>query len=283
MARKAKKPLVGDELRRRAFWAMVGRAFFGIESAVIIGLTIVLTGLDLTGILSPLGFLKWWQPWYWLIFGLVAEGLIFFASLTDPEQGRRAVAAMLEEQFNPHVIKNSALSKRIAKALEYREEIEKLIRQSRSGVLRSHLEDDARQVDRWLDHIYRLAQRLDGYYQDKVIRQDVRSVPLALKNFRARLSKERDPTVREQMQKTIAQKEAQWEALQRLENTMERAEFQIESALTSMGTVYSQIRNIEAKDVDSGRAARLSQDISDQVAQLEDIEEALDEVYAHRS
>jgi hypothetical protein len=276
MARKASKPLVGDELRRQALWAMVGQAFFRIESAFIIGLTIVLA------FLNPLEGLGWWPAWYWVVFGLVAEGLIFFSTLTDPEEGRKAVAAMLEERFSPGALKNRALSERIAKALEYRKEVERVIRQARSGVLRSHLEDDARQVDRWLNHIYRLARRLDDYYQDKVIKQDMRSVPLAIKNFCARLEREDDPAVREQMEKTIAQKKAQWEALQRLENTMEKAEFQLESTLTSLGTVYSQMRNIEAKDVDSGRVARLSQDIADQVAQLEGIEEAMDEVYARR-
>jgi hypothetical protein len=276
MTRKARKPLVGDELRRRALWAMVGHAFFRFESAFIIGLTIVLT------FLNPLKGLGWWPAWYWVVFGLVAEGLIFFSTLTDAEEGRKAVAAMLEEQFSPGALKNRALSERIVKALEYREGVEEVIRKTRGGVLRSHLEDDASQLDRWLDHIYRLAQRLDNYYQDKVIKQDMRSVPLAIKNFHARLKQEDAPAVREQMEKTIAQKEAQWEALQRLENTMERAEFQLESTLTSLGTVYSQMRNIEAKDVDSGRAARLSQDIADQVAQLEGIEEAMDEVYARR-
>ncbi len=181
---------------------------------------------------------------------------------------------------SPRALQNRALSERITKALEYREGIEKAIRETGSTVLRSHLEDDARQVDRWLDHIYRLAQRLDNYYQDKVIQQDMKSVPLAIKNFDARLKLEDDPAVREQMEKTIAQKRAQWEALQRLENTMEKAEFQLESTLTALGTTYSQMRNIEAKDVDSGRAARLSQDIADQVAQLEGIEEVMEEVYA---
>jgi hypothetical protein len=282
MARKARKPLVGGELRKRAFWAMAGHAFFRFESAFIIGLTIVLTGLGLAGVWGPSGLLNWWQPWYWVVFGLVAEALIFLSTLTDPEEGRKAVAAMLEEQFSPDALRSRALSERITKALEYRGGVEKVIREARSGVLRSHLEDDARQVDRWLDHIYRLAQRLDNYQQDKVIKQDMRSVPLALKNFRARLKEEDDPSVREQMEKTIVQKEAQWGALQRLENTMEKAEFQLESTLTSLGTVYSQMRNIEAKDVDSGRAARLSQDIADQVVQLEGIEEAMDEVYARR-
>jgi hypothetical protein len=275
MARKGKKPLVGDELRKRAFWAMVNHALFRLESAFIIGLTIVLT------FLFPQPF-PFWQPWYWVVLGAVAEGLIFVSTLTDVEEGRKVVAAMLQEQFNPGVLQNPALRDRIAKGLEYRESIEEVIRQARSGVLRSHLEDDASQVDRWLDHIYRLAQRLDNYYQDKVIKQDMRSVPPSIKNFRARLKLEDNPTVREQMEKTIAQKEAQWEALQRLQDTMEKAEFQLEATLTSLGTVYSQMRNVEAKDVDSGRAARLSQDIADQVADLEDIELAMDEVYAQR-
>ena len=277
-----KKALVGDELGKRAFWAMVGHAFFRLESAFFIALTIVGAGLfftDLGGIATSIPWLQWW---YWIVFGLIAEGLIFVSTLTDPEEGRKAVAAMLREQFNPQRLNNGALQGRIAKALEYRQEIEKLIRQTSSSVLRSHLEDDARQVDRWLEHIYRLALRLDGYYQDKVIEQDMRSVPLAIKNYSARLKKEDDSAVREQMRKTIAQKEAQRESLQRLENTMEKAEFQLESTLTSLGTTYSQMRNIEAKDVDSGRAARLSQDIAEQVAQLQDIEETMDEVYAHR-
>ncbi|MFZ5918175.1 MAG: hypothetical protein ACOYZ7_14630 [Chloroflexota bacterium] len=276
MARKKDKPLVGDELRQRAFWAMVNHAFFRWESAIVIALTIVLTGLD------PLDGLSFWQPWYWVVFGFVAEALIFVSTLTDPEEGRKAVAAMLAQQFNPGAVKNRALSERIARALEYREGIEKTIRETRSGLLRSHLEGDARQVDEWLDHIYRLAQRLDNYYQDKVIKQDMHSVPLAIKNFKARLKMEDDPAVQAQMEQTIAQKEAQWQALQRLENTMEKAEFQLESTLTSLGTVYSQMRNVDAKDVDSGRAARLSQDISDQVAQLADIEAAMDEVYIQR-
>jgi len=276
MARKARKPLVGDQLRRRALWAMVGHAFFRFESAFIIGMTLVLT------FLFPRPF-SFWQPWYWVILGAVAEGLIFVSTLTDQEEGRKVVAAMLQEQFNPGSLKNRALRDRIARGLEYREGIERVIRQARGSVLRSHLEDDARQVDRWLDHIYRLAQRLDNYYQDQVIKQDMHSVPATIKNFRARLALEDNPAVREEMEKTIAQKAAQWEALQRLEDTMQKAEFQLEATLTSLGTVYSQMRNIEARDVDSGRAARLSQDIADQVAELEDIELAMDEVYVRQN
>jgi hypothetical protein len=48
-----------------------------------------------------------------------------------------------------------------------------------------------------------------------------------------------------------------------------------------MGTVYSQIQLIGAKDVDSPRAQALRQSIAEEVAQLQDVIGAMDEVY-HR-
>jgi hypothetical protein len=60
---------------------------------------------------------------------------------------------------------------------------------------------------------------------------------------------------------------------------MEKAQYQLETTLTALGTVYSQILLISAKDIDSGRARRLREDISDQVAALQSLQSTLDEVY----
>jgi len=46
-----------------------------------------------------------------------------------------------------------------------------------------------------------------------------------------------------------------------------------------LGTVYSQLLLISAKDIDSGRAQRLREDIAEQVAALQSLQETLDEVY----
>jgi len=46
-----------------------------------------------------------------------------------------------------------------------------------------------------------------------------------------------------------------------------------------MGTVYSQIMILGSRDVASGRAQRLGQDIADQVQALQDVVETMDEVY----
>jgi hypothetical protein len=47
-----------------------------------------------------------------------------------------------------------------------------------------------------------------------------------------------------------------------------------------MGTVYAQMQLIGAKDIDSGRAQRLREDIVDEVSSLHDIVEAMDQVYS---
>ena len=122
-------------------------------------------------------------------------------------------------------------------------------------------------------------QRLDAYESDPVLKQDLRSVPLAIKNFQARLELEDDESVRAQLRETIASKKAQWANLQRLQNAMEKAEYQLENTLAAMGTVYAQLQLLGAKDVDSGRAQRLREDIAEQVAALQDVLETMDEVY----
>ena len=59
---------------------------------------------------------------------------------------------------------------------------------------------------------------------------------------------------------------------------MEKAEYRLDETLTALGTVYSQILVVDARDVESGRAQRLDQDIDEQVQALQDIVETVDEL-----
>ena len=61
---------------------------------------------------------------------------------------------------------------------------------------------------------------------------------------------------------------------------MQRAELQLETTMTALGTIYSQTMLVGAKDIDSGRAKRLRQDIDSEVSELDDVLLAMDEVYA---
>jgi hypothetical protein len=62
--------------------------------------------------------------------------------------------------------------------------------------------------------------------------------------------------------------------------TIRRAELQLENTLTHLGTIYSQTMLVDAKDIDSGRARRLRQEIVDEVTEINDVLLAMDEVYA---
>jgi hypothetical protein len=168
------------------------------------------------------------------------------------------------------------------KALEYQGLIAGAVQRTRQGVLRDRLARAAEPVSDWIEAIYRLAARLDVYEQDQVIRQDLRSVPPAIENFKRRLAEEDDPAVQATLRNTIGDKQRQWEHLSHLQNTMEKAEYQLESTLAALGTVYAQLQTIDLRGAEKGHAERLREEIDEQVAQLQDLDQAMEEVYQAR-
>ena len=260
------------ELRQRVTRAIIAHAFFRLESALIIAMTIILAAL------FPKPF-PWWQWWYWLIFGLVGEALVIYTSITDEMTSRKVVADMLRQEFNPGEIRSAEYRQRVEKALEYRQRIEEHVRRSKAGVLRDHLLDTTAGIADWVANVFGLAKRLDVYHNDRTLLRDRREVPSEIVGLRSRLQREDDDAVRRQLQQAIASKEEQRASLEKLQNMMEKAEYQLETTLTALGTVYSQLQLVSAKDIDSGRAQRLREDIADQVAALQSLQETLDEVY----
>lgn len=262
-----------DPVKQQAWWTMLSYAFFRMESALTIAMTLILI------FTIPRPF-PWWRWWYWLVLGLVAEALIVYTSVTDPETGRRLVAGMLREQYDPSSLRHTKYRKRLEKALEYHHRMGDLIRRSDEGVLRDRLADTVDGMDAWIANMYRLSTRLDAYESDKVIARDLQTVPETLDRLNKRLARERNPSVRAQIEETLRSNQAQWDNLQELRSRMQRADLQLEKTLADLGNVYSQLRQIEARDLDSGRAQRISKDINDQVAMLQDIVDSMDEVYS---
>ena len=261
-----------DELEKRATRSLLIRAVYRWESAIIIAVTLVLFAL----IPQPFPF---WERWFWLVLGALGEIGLVWTSLTDPEFRARAVGEMFREKFRPSSIGTAELRKQVEKALEYRDRIDKTINKSRDGVLRQHLQDVSRGVNVWGENIFRLATRIDAFRRDTVIESDMKAVEPDINKLKQRLSLEDDDTVKRQISQAIAQKQIQRDNLLKLQNVMEQAEFQLDSTLTAMGTVYSQIMLLSARDVASGRAQRLQQDVNDQVQALQDVVTTVDEVY----
>lgn len=269
MANKARQ-----DLEKRAQQAMLQHAVFRWESAMVIALTLLLAALGPNLIEAVPG-------WAWLVGGLVAEAAIIYSSYTDPETGRKVVAEMLQDEFHPEVLEDRRLQEQVQEALDYRSRITAAIRERRDSVLKDNLTETARQIDEWLESIYSLAQRLDRYRQEReILERDRTRAEQRIDQLEKQAKVESDPQVIEQIAFTVDGMRRQVETIRTLDNTMERAQLQLESTLSALGTIYSQTMLVGAKDIDSGRAKRLRQDIASEVEELDNILVAMDEVYA---
>ncbi|HIQ05064.1 MAG TPA: hypothetical protein EYH31_05120, partial [Anaerolineae bacterium] len=262
-------------VERQAKRAIIEDAFFRIESAVIIAGTIVLSVL----LTRPF---PWWPWWGWPLLGLVAEIAIVTSSLTDKKRAELVVRELFRQRFNAREIRDKELRQRVQRALEYYDNIERTVLEQKEGVLRDHLLDDTRRMQDWLANIFRLARRVDAFRNDRLIQRDLEVVPQERARLERELKLETDPGVRQQLEAALAQKMRQECSLQQLEDVMGRAMYQLGATVSALGTVYSQIQLIGARDIEGPRAERVRQDIADQVQALQDLVDSINQVYDYR-
>lgn len=266
-----------QSLEKRAQKAMLQHAFFRWESAVVIALTLLLTvfGSNLA---------EFVPNWVWLLSGVIAEAALVYSSYTDPETGRKVVAEMLQDEFHPERLNDENLQQKMEEAFDYRGRITAAIKDRRDSVLKDNLLETARQIDDWLENIYDLARRLDRYRSEKdILIRDKHRAEASIRELEERLAGDPDPVVRKQIEETISVKRRQLNTIETYDKTMERAQLQLETTLSSLGTIYSQTMLVGAKDIDSGRAKRLRHEIAEEVQELDNILIAMDEVYASGS
>ncbi len=268
-----------NDLRQRALGKILQNAIFNPISALIIAAGIVLVGLQVQiPILGGAPFNI--PPTAWLV-GIVPAWLaVVGASLVNRSAGEQAVSQALREQFDVDHITNPGLRMNVAQAIAYRERIDKAVPRFTDSAMQGRMQDAANQVEEWVRRIYTLSSRLDAYRNDSIIRNDLASVPDSIKKLKQRFAGEADDSIKRELTDTIERRQAQYNSLLKLDNTMERAELQLENTLTALGTVYSQMLLVDARDVDSNKAQRLRDNIAEQVNSLQDVISSMDEVYS---
>ena len=263
--------------------AILTYSLFRTQNALIIAAIIMLTGCVSLTLLSPLGVIAGLAVGG--LAGLVtlvfAEILFLYFSFKDEKLHAQAVADLLESrvEFEPAKIKDKELAVKVDKAVEYWALIDDTVDKAPTGVLRDRLADTTKEATHWLQAVYNLAERVDKFHRNRVIERDLKSVPAALNNYKAKLALEDNPEVRKQLERTIADKERQLRTLENLQNSMEKADYQLDSTISSLGTIYSQLLLVGNKDEEGSRISRLQEEISEQVYRLEDLADAMDEVY----
>lgn len=260
------------KLRDRVQRAIITNALFDWRGGVILAIAILLAffGSDL------FPALPWWA---WLLAGGAAWGALAFSIIKDEKVAAQVADGLLRQKYEPTTIRSSDMRDKLIKAFEYRGRIAAAIARTKAGVLRDHLEQTASEIDNWIASLSEVARRVDTFESDRTIQQDLQAVPTAIRNYEARLKTEVNPDVRRQIQETLDSRRTQWQALQNLQGAIERGKLQMDQTLSSMGTVYSQLLLMDAKDIDSGRYQRLRDDIAEEVKGLREIADAMDEVY----
>jgi predicted RNA-binding Zn ribbon-like protein len=267
-----------NDLRQRTRGKLIQNAIFSPLSALLIAAGIILVGLQvpipvLTDVLGV-------PPVAWLA-GIVPLWLgVVGANVASKSAGEQAVSQVLREQFDVNRITTPSLRMNVGQAIAYRERIDKAVTRFADSGMQGRMQDVANQVEEWVRSIYALSSRLDAFQHDSVIKNDLQSVPDSIKKLKQRLNNEDNEAIRHELNDTIARRQAQYNSLLKLETTMERAELQLENTLTALGTVYSQMLLVDAKDVDSSKAQRLRDNIAEQVNSLQDVLSSMDEVYA---
>lgn len=263
-----------SNIRQQAFNAMLSHAVLRWESLV----TLVLTAILFLFVKDPF---PWWQDWFWLVGGAVAEAALVISTLTDPNATQEAVSRQFESKYDINEVKSRVSRERIKAALEYRRNMMKLAKQHH-GAMRVSLQQTIEDVNNWIAYMYDLAKHIDAFDSNELAERDRQQVPRQIEKARIRLDKETNPAVRAEIEKQIAQLEQQKVNLDAMFDSGKRAEIQLESTLSSLGTIYAQMSVLGTKEVDSARAQRLRLEIQDEVASLQDTIEAMDEVQAQR-
>jgi len=263
-----------NEVRNRAVGAVITNAVLRWESLVTIALTAILF------LFVPAPFV-WWQPWFWVVAGAIAEVALVASAITDPNAASQAIAREFEAKYDLRQIRNTVSHKRLEDALEYRRNMLQLSSQHR-GAMRVQLQQTISDVNDWIGQMYDLAQHIDGFESNDLVERDRRMVPQQVEKVKQRLATESDPAVQRDLQEQLDRLQLQLDNLNQTANSVKRAEIQLDTTLSSLGTIYAQMSLLGAKDVDSSRAQRLRANIRDEVTGLQDTIDAMDEVQAQR-
>ncbi len=261
-------------IRQRALMAMLSNAFFTWPTA----LTII---FSITAVFVFGSIFTWWQPWFWLVFGLVTELIYMGVTLTDPVANQQAVERMFTERFDPRSIKNPSARQRMYKALEYKRSIDTFVNQQ-NGALKVSLGQTANEIQSWIALIYRLARASDTFEGNTIIDRDRRDVPTELENLKRRLALETDPGIQAELKDAINIRQHLLDNLQSIANSVKRTDIKLDNTLAQLSTVYAQMQLIDTKEVDGGRSQRLRTEIQDEIASLSDLISAMDDVYSYQ-
>ncbi len=262
-----------DNARQKVIGALLANALLRWETLVTIMVTAILF-LFVQDVSLPM---MEWQPWYWLVLGGVAESVLIAATLSDPEATEQALAEDFEREYDLRNIRNRVSRERLRDAFEYRRNMLKLADRSK-GAMRNRLRTLVSDVSDWITYMFNLAERIDLSESNDLVLRDRQAVPRKIESVKARIKTEPDEHARRSLHVQLTHLRQQQMSLEATFSSVKRAEIQLESTLSALGTVYAQMSLLGTKEADSAKGQRLSIEVKDEIDKLQDTIDAMDEV-----
>ncbi|MBN1220556.1 MAG: protein kinase [Anaerolineae bacterium] len=191
----------------------------------------------------------------------------------------RVAARQAAFQVEGSTEKANARAGQLHRAADYRHHIVNLLKQLKKSPLANQLTPMRAKLNQWEEHLRQLVNRLNEFESNQIIQRDLHEVPSAITQLQQRLKTETNLQIRAQMEETLSSYREHQRQLEALAAMIRRTELEIDETLAEIGAIYSRLQLLDAKDIDSKRAGRLSEDIQEQADRLSDLLEAMDEVY----
>ena len=263
--------------RQKVMGALLANALLRWETLVTLMVTAILF-LFVQDVSLP--FMEW-QPWFWLVLGGLAEGVLVYSTLNDPEATEQALAEDFEREYDLRNIRNRVSRERLRDAFEYRRNMLKLADVARGAMRIRQRTMITSGINDWIAHMYSLASRIDYFENNDLATRDLQQVPRKIQLVRQRIESEKDQGTRHDLQQQLKLLQRQRVSLEASASIIKRAEIQLESTLSALGTVYAQMSLLGTKDTKSIRGQRLSIEIKEEIDKLQDTIDAMDEVQLH--
>ncbi len=135
-------------------------------------------------------------------------------------------------------IKNNGVRQRLQQAGEYKSAIDAFV-DMQTGDFKTTLQESAARVDGWLDLMLELAEAVDLYEANPVLKQTLGTLPPELEKLKLGLAREADPRRKDAIQKDIDAKQNQLDKLQVIELGIVQANSRIDAILAQLSKVYA--------------------------------------------
>ncbi len=259
-------------MKRRIEFAIIQQALLRWENAVLIALAILLTAF----FRNPFDF---WPDWGWGALAVLGVVGITLSSLGESDVQSAAVDEVIYAEYNPAQIRTPILRATFMQSLQYRSTIERMVNQSRDGVVKTRLSDLAEKVKQWITYIYELCEMLDQYQRDPMLHKDPVEIQKELNRLQAGLAREKNPALIAETNNSIASKEKYLQTSEALRDKMSAAAMQLEQSMDAMVTIYTQLKLLETRDLENVNTQAIDHDIDEQVNRMGDLIDGLQKAY----